>query len=196
MLRYILLGFLSYRPMTGYELKTFMDTSTSHFWHAYHSQIYTTLRKLEEEGLLTSQQEDPADRLSKRIYTLTPAGRAELNDWLGKPLTEMPQVKEDLLVRVFFSGQRDAGAVLEELRYQRRLHQEKLAVYRKIDEHDMMPADPDLPEHAHKTMVREAQFWRATLHFGISYETMYLTWLDDVIAWLEGEREATLPLSA
>ena len=54
MLKYVLLGFLNYTPMTGYELKQFMDESTANFWHAKQSQIYTTLKKLEEEGMLES----------------------------------------------------------------------------------------------------------------------------------------------
>ena len=48
MLKYILLGFVNYQPLTGYDLKTLIDGSTGHFWHAYHGQIYSTLHKLEE----------------------------------------------------------------------------------------------------------------------------------------------------
>ena len=51
MLKYAILGFLSYTPMTGYDIKLRMDRSTSHFWHAKLSQIYTTLKSLEEEQL-------------------------------------------------------------------------------------------------------------------------------------------------
>src|SRR5215510_9112051 len=98
MLKQILLGFLNYKPMTGYELKTSMDESTMHFWHAYHSQIYTTLRKLEEEGLLSSEMLEEDGSPTKRLYTLTDAGRKDLLAWLGHSLTELPDVKEDLLV--------------------------------------------------------------------------------------------------
>ena len=48
MIKFILLGFLNYQQMTGYELKQFMDESIAHFWHAYHSQIYTSLRQMEK----------------------------------------------------------------------------------------------------------------------------------------------------
>src|SRR5215216_1138048 len=106
MLKYILLGFLKYRAMTGYELKSIMDESTMHFWHAYHSQIYTTLRKLEADGLVSSELEDGYDHLTRRTYTLTEAGRTELSAWLNTPLTETVPEKEDLLVRIFFSAER------------------------------------------------------------------------------------------
>jgi DNA-binding PadR family transcriptional regulator len=130
MLSYILLGFLGYQPMTGYELKTVLDGSTMHFWHAHHSQIYTTLRDLEARGLLTSEVQESGDRLNRRVYTITDAGRAELQTWLDRPLTELPAAKEELLVRVFFSARRDRREVLDELRVQRALHEQKLQLFR------------------------------------------------------------------
>jgi len=42
MLKHAILGFLKYKPSTGYEIKQTMDKSTGHFWHAKQSQIYTT----------------------------------------------------------------------------------------------------------------------------------------------------------
>ena len=52
MLKYALLGFLHYGPMSGYELKRRMDNSITHFWHAKLSQIYTTLKDLQAGGLV------------------------------------------------------------------------------------------------------------------------------------------------
>ncbi|MFN8376037.1 MAG: PadR family transcriptional regulator [Anaerolineae bacterium] len=49
MLKYTLLGFLSYMSLTGYELESYMAETTAYFWHAKLSQIYATLKKLEEE---------------------------------------------------------------------------------------------------------------------------------------------------
>jgi len=43
MLKYVLLGALSYQPLTGYQLKQFIDSTARHFWHAQISQIYRTL---------------------------------------------------------------------------------------------------------------------------------------------------------
>ena len=49
-LKYALLGFLTYQSRSGYDLKQLMDVSTSNFWHAKQSQIYTTLKKMEKDG--------------------------------------------------------------------------------------------------------------------------------------------------
>jgi DNA-binding PadR family transcriptional regulator len=178
MLRYILLGFLTYQPMTGYDLKSLMEQSTSHFWHAYHSQIYTTLRKLEEEGMVTSEEiQEDDQRLNRRFYELTEAGRDDFLNWLYHSLAELPQVKEDLLVRLFFSGKRDRTAVLDELRLQRYLHQQKLDLYLQLQETRILP--DTVPQ-----VQAEVPFWRMTLDFGQRFERMYLQWLDDTIQQL------------
>jgi PadR family transcriptional regulator AphA len=181
MLKHILLGFLNYRPMTGYELKSLMDESTMHFWHAYHSQIYTTLRKLEEQGLVTSELEEGDDKLNRRTYTITDSGRADLRQWLDTPLTDIDTVKEGLLVRTFFSGERGKEDVADELRFQKQLHQRKLEQYQRLTEahiEAIMPADAE-------RAAQQIPFWSATLHFGIEYEKMYLNWLDTTLQIIE-----------
>ncbi|MEQ8674751.1 MAG: PadR family transcriptional regulator [Aggregatilineales bacterium] len=182
MLKFILLGFLNYKPMTGYELKSMMDDSTMHFWHAYHSQIYTTLRKLEAEGLLDSVQEDGDDKLNRRTYTITGAGRDELTAWLDTTLTAQVAVKEDLLVRLFFSALRDKDAVLTELRLQRQLHEQKLEYYHNLsaDSMNLLGDEAEL-----ELVAPQIPFWTATLRFGVGYEQMYLQWLDDTIQMIE-----------
>ncbi|MEM8778139.1 MAG: PadR family transcriptional regulator, partial [Cyanobacteria bacterium P01_G01_bin.49] len=132
MLKYILLGFLNYQQMTGYNLKRLIDNSTGHFWHAYHSQIYTTLRKMEQDGLVTSVIDDSDEKLERRIYDITNQGQSKLKQWLGKSLTELPPSKDSLLVRLFFSGSRSSEEVLNELKFQRQLHQQQLETYQQI----------------------------------------------------------------
>ncbi|MDJ0713744.1 MAG: PadR family transcriptional regulator [Prochloraceae cyanobacterium] len=183
MLKYILLGFLNYRSMTGYDLKRFIDGSTAHFWHAYHSQIYTTLRKMEQDGLVTSVIDDSDEKLERRIYEITEQGESKLKQWLGKSLTELPPSKDSLLVRLFFSGSRNRSDVLNELRFQRQLHQQQLELYQQIK-----PEPSPSESQANSDSVdfnREAKFWRMTLENGLAYEQMYLKWLDETIAKIE-----------
>jgi PadR family transcriptional regulator, regulatory protein AphA len=184
MLKYILLGFLNYHPMTGYDLKTIMEQSTMHFWHAYHSQIYTTLRKLEDEGMVTSEEEAGDDKLNRRIYHLTDKGRADWQAWLNTALTEQSPVKEELLVRIFFSAQRDPQALLDELHVQRQLHQQKLSLYQSLIPSFLIRGAGENTD-VHARLMSEAPFWAATLDFGIRYEQMYIAWLNDVIRHLK-----------
>jgi PadR family transcriptional regulator AphA len=175
MIKYILLGFLNYQPMTGYELKQMLDESIAHFWHAYHSQIYTTLRQMEQDGLVTSQFIKEDSSPDRRIYTITPAGREALVKWLDQMQMEPSPIKEELLVRIFFSAKRDPEQVLTELRLQRELHQKKASVYQAISAH--IPPKSNLE--------RDEAFWRLTLDMGMRYEEMYLAWLENAIRTIE-----------
>ncbi|MEW5870782.1 MAG: PadR family transcriptional regulator [Chloroflexota bacterium] len=179
MIKFILLGFLNYQPMTGYDLKQTIDESSAHFWHAHHSQIYTTLRKMEQDSLVTSEfiQEDSAP--DRRIYTITSSGRDALKAWLDKTLMELSPIKEELLVRIFFSAQRDPLEVLTELRLQRELHQKKAAAYQALSS----PTSTQIPKHP--GLERDEKFWRLTLDMGIRYEEMYLAWLENAIRTIE-----------
>jgi PadR family transcriptional regulator AphA len=176
MLKNILLGFLNYGPMTGYKLKQTIDTSTSFFWHAHHSQIYTTLRQMEKEGLVSSLFKHEDDALRRRVYTLTDKGKKALNTWLDTPMTEVSQVKEDFLVRMFFSARRDPEQVMDELKEQKRLHQDMLKGYQQLQD--------SIPHYGHpkfEGIEREQKFWNLTLEMGFLFEKMYLEWLDIAI---------------
>ena len=180
MIKNILLGFLNYMPLTGYDLKQSIDHSTAHFWHAHHSQIYTTLRQMEEEGLVTSQFVYEAGQPNRRVYTITEAGRQQLKEWLDQPMLEMAALKEDFMVRIFFSGQREPEKVLNELKMQLELHRQKLEVYHHIP-------DDDGNEEAFPQQKREEAFWHATLDMGIHYEETYIQWLERTISMVENQ---------
>jgi PadR family transcriptional regulator, regulatory protein AphA len=181
MIKFILLGFLNYQPMTGYELKQTMDHSVSHFWHAYHSQIYTTLRQMEADALVVSEFIHSEGQPDRRVYSLTDSGRVELKTWLDQSLTEMSPIKEELILRLFFSASRDKNSVLAELHLQREMHQKKLNEYHGLTVGEIEENAKSIPQ-----LARDARFWRMTLYMGISYEKMYLEWLDQTIREIEG----------
>jgi DNA-binding PadR family transcriptional regulator len=180
MIKYILLGFLNYQPLTGYELKQTIDDSTAHFWHAYHSQIYTTLRQMEEEGVVISEYVLEEGQPNRRIYSITAAGKQAIQDWLNQTLTEVTPIKEELLVRLFFSAQRDPQQVLTELRLQLELHLSRLQAYHAIA--GQMAGDHGIAE---VDLSRDRVFWQLTLDMGTRYEEAYIGWLQDSIQKIE-----------
>ncbi len=50
--QYALLGILSQCEMNGYEIRKYIETTISFFWNESFGQIYPTLKRLEEEGLI------------------------------------------------------------------------------------------------------------------------------------------------
>ena len=182
MLKYALLGFLSYYPMTGYDLKQAMDRSTSHFWHAKLSQIYTTLKALEGEGSVASTLETQQERPDRRVYAITDYGRQDLLQWLAQPETGLSPKKETLVLKLFFSAQLDRQTILTQLRLQRDLHRQQMAYYQDAGLQNIQRAAADHPE-----LAKDAVLWEATRQFGEKYEELYVRWLEETIELIEAQ---------
>lgn len=182
MLKYVLLGVLNYQPLTGYQLKQFMDQAAGHFWYAQTSQIYRTLDQLEKDGMLTSHIQAQEERPDRRLYQITPAGQTELRAWLAEPMTELQTSKDALLVRLYFSAQMDKATILTQLRVQRALHQRQLDLYR-----DDIPALIQQSAALHPELKRDAILWDATRRNGELIEEAYIRWLDETIERVEKE---------
>ncbi len=180
MLQSILLGFLNYRPQTGYELKQLMDKSTSHFWHAKQSQIYTTLKKMEREGWITSRVETQKGRPDRVVYRITKSGLKTFESWVSNPIRELDLHKDALLVKLFFSARAGREALLTQLRLLRNLHQRKAQLYKTQTKkviQEFVAKRPDLK--------KDAFLWEATRRFGEQYEQMCLNWLEETITSVE-----------
>ncbi|MFJ8361453.1 PadR family transcriptional regulator [Streptomyces sp. NPDC093984] len=99
-LRHALLGLLSERPASGYDLLKLFDTSLATVWPATQSQIYTELTRLADAGLITVAAEGPRGR---KEYAVTEQGMAELRHWLTETAPQR-NTRSDILLRVFFLG--------------------------------------------------------------------------------------------
>jgi DNA-binding PadR family transcriptional regulator len=104
---YAILGLLSLRSFTTYELAEQMRRSLGQFWPRAESGIYTEPKKLVELGLATAETEFVGQRARQR-YTITAAGRKALKQWIPKQ-SAPPQVECEGLLKVFFAerGTRD-----------------------------------------------------------------------------------------
>ena len=130
-LKHAILGFLSHRPLSGYELKKGFDRSVSHFWPANQSQIYRTLAQLDEEGFVEKEIVEREERLDMKIYNITEAGRGELHRWLSTPLPEIDN-REPFLIQVFFGGSLSDDEMIRLMQAKLRSIEERLAVYTAI----------------------------------------------------------------
>lgn len=98
----VILGMVGLGQTTGYDIKQLVDHSTRFFWAASYGQIYPELRRLEEAGLLSSRQEPTGGR-PRTVYELTPAGRAALDDWLRSDTDLMGEMRDEGMLKLFFS---------------------------------------------------------------------------------------------
>ncbi len=97
-LRYALLGLLAEEPASGYDLtKKFQRVLQRYAWHAQHSQIYPQLNQMAADGLITVIAQGARGR---RTYAITPAGRADLRQWMLNP-PDVIVVRNELVLRLF-----------------------------------------------------------------------------------------------
>ena len=186
-LQHAILGFLSWQSMTGYDLKTqAFDQSVAHFWPADQAQIYRTLEKLAEQGLVEVEVEMQVDRPNRKIYSITDAGKAELHHWLLKP-QELPIHREPFLVQLFFGDQLRNAELVAQLDAQLAQHQQQLAVYEKIE----FPNTADCGPGQERSLILN----RMTLNMGMRLEKMYIEWIEackDILQTLPDKSQAAL----
>jgi DNA-binding PadR family transcriptional regulator len=178
-LKYTLLGFLNLAPMTGYELKKNLDRSTQAFWHAGLNQIYPALKALEETGLVSARTAPQEGRPDRRVYRITAGGRAELLQWLRRPIHELPPSKNVALLKLFFAGYLHRDEILLHLRGQLELHQEELRRYRE----DVKPMIAEIVSRTGRK--REGTMWELVRELGESHERTYADWLGGAIRTVE-----------
>lgn len=98
-IQYALLGMVSCRPMTGYDLKKLMQESAFMHWSGNNNQIYKALLALEDEGLVQGEVQHQEGAPSKKIYTITQEGIRELKNWL-KSAPEPPESRNAFLIQL------------------------------------------------------------------------------------------------
>ncbi len=177
-LSHALLSLLLYKPCSGYDLAKRFDSSVEgsvgFFWDASHQQIYRELTRLEEQGWLRSETIHQESRPNKRIYYVTDEGKSAFQAWVAQPIAMSP-IKDELLVKVFGGHAVPRATILAELNHHYHQHQQRLAIYRNIEQQFFQ--NPD-------ALPTDRMFIYLTLRFGISYEQMWLTWYDETTTHL------------
>ena len=92
-----LLALLSERPRYGYELKSEFDQRTGNSWPVNIGQVYTTLDRLERDGLVTRGAEDAEGRV---VYSITDAGRREVAGWFSAPVEPSTPPRNELAIKI------------------------------------------------------------------------------------------------
>jgi DNA-binding PadR family transcriptional regulator len=115
-----LLALLAKEPAHGYELKHALEQT---FGQAYPSpnigQIYVTLKRLEADGIVRSEDVEQDSRPNKRVYELTPKGREQLTAWVQEPI-EGPRVRDEFFMKLVLAPMAGLADRMELINAQRR----------------------------------------------------------------------------
>jgi DNA-binding PadR family transcriptional regulator len=126
--RYGLLALLDEGPSHGYQLKTAFERRTGGNWALNIGQVYTTIQRLERDGLVEAMDTPAADD-DRREYRITGAGRAQLEAWFDNPVVAEAPARDELTIKVLLAvaaGDVDVTALIQR---QRRASVEQLQAY-------------------------------------------------------------------
>ena len=160
----IILGFLRFRPRSGYDIKQAVEISTQFFWGASFGQIYPELRRLEQAGFVRVESEGGRRR---RAYGLTTAGEQALAEWLrGDGDGDLFQYRDEGLLRLFFSDFTDPAVALANVRRMREWREEAIAFFRT-----------QIGPHAQEDVELGYRFPEKALEFGVVMLEAQAAWL-------------------
>jgi DNA-binding PadR family transcriptional regulator len=160
-LRHALLALLSEGPSYGWKLRQDFEERTGEVWPVNGGQVYTTLQRLERDGLIESDEAEAEG--AQRRFRLTEDGRDELGRWLQTPPDLSAPPRDDLVIKVTIAvgvPGIDARAVLQ---VHRRHLLEVMREYARVKE--------ATPDEVNLAMVADAEIFRLDAQ---------VRWLDSV----------------
>jgi PadR family transcriptional regulator AphA len=122
----LLLGMIRLGRTTGYEIKQLVDVSARFFWTTSYGQIYPELKRLEEQGLIRGEDAATNGR-ARRSYELTADGEDALDGWLHSDAPLLFEMRDEGLLKLFFSEGMGAEEKRELIASMRARHEEVLA---------------------------------------------------------------------
>jgi PadR family transcriptional regulator, regulatory protein AphA len=167
-----LLGLLSIRSWTAYELTQQMRRALRWAWPRSEANLYNEIKRLVPLGLAVAVEEEVGGRTRAR-YEITDDGRAAVAAWLGTRPPAPPQVQAEALLRLFVADQGtpdDLRATIADTRHQIiEVMQDAILILEEYSsEH------PPFPDRAHLNVL--------FIHFFVDYLHLVLKWCDEAEA--------------
>jgi DNA-binding PadR family transcriptional regulator len=159
----VILGMIALGNHTGYDIKQLVDKSTRHFWAASYGQIYPELRRLERAGLVQGRDE-PSGGRPRTVYELSDTGRQALERWLSSEDAPLYELRDESMLKLFFSDLGAPGVAIECVRAMRSLQERKREQLRQLQRKapSMRPGP------------------RLTLELGLGMTSWLIEWCEEV----------------
>lgn len=169
---------LSESPMNGNQLKTAFESRTGSTWPLNIGQAYTTLQRLERDGLV-----EPHAGGDSELYKLTPDGRAAVREWWDSPVERSRPTRDELAIKLTLAVSAPGVDVSLVVQRQRTESMRMLHQYTRLKAQAKHAPEQDMAW----------QLLRDSLIFHTEAE---IRWLDHVEATLVREASAEKPLPA
>ena len=174
--RHAVLALLERGPMYGYGLRVAFEESTGGTWPLNIGQVYTTLARLERDGLVEPDAESNGGSHgtgAKVNYRITDDGRATLERWFETPLERRQRPRDELAIKLAMALTTPGVDV------RRVLQKQRSATLRTLRELTRAKAQADPTADAAWLLVNESMIFQAEAE---------ARWLDHCEAQLTGDR--------
>jgi len=169
-IEYAILGLLSLKPLSGYDLKKIFEESIALYWSGNNNEIYRSLLELRDQGLVTVEVQPQESLPARKVYSITAEGRQALASWAGTA-PALPQKRHTLLLQLAWADALSAPEIDRLLAD----YEDELANQILLCQAQLMPPSggrPRFPDPSQARSAREATLWRALLS---NYLIFYLT---------------------
>jgi len=169
-IKYVILGYLSWQPMTGYDVKKIIADSEILPWSANNNQIYRALVQLHNDGCVTKSIENQVGAPNRHVYTITEEGNQSLKQWVGTE-PELPRSKKSFLNQLLWADSLTSEEIDELLEdYLNAVSDKRFLV--------MVQADrkPNMPERT----SREQYLWNMIYKNWINQYEVELNWIRQI----------------
>jgi len=171
---FALLGILNTEPMSGYDLRSYIQQSIGYFWQESYGQIYPALRRLHAKRLVSKERAEKSQGPARYVYSITAKGKSVLAQWLASE-PEPETVRNELLLRLFFGvmGERTHQMRHVESLLERQRH--RLSQFEMV-ERELQQQHTDDPGYL---------YWSSTLSYGLHITRARVAWCEETLAWLK-----------
>ena len=182
---YAILGLLSWRPLTGYDVKGLFANSVAMHWSGNNNQIYKTLIDLHRNDLVSVEVQNRESGPLRKVYTITDAGRTVLREWVTTT-PEPPQLRHPLLIQLAWADQLSADALTTLLtQYKDELETQLSMLQNQVkNQPDLNKTSATYLNITQARTTREAFLWRMIQENWISFYQNELNWLHELSAGL------------
>jgi len=101
-LKFGILGLLAEQPLHAYAVKARFEDLLGGSWEVNIGQVYTTLQRLERDGLV--EPAEPRGDRGRLPYRLTEVGRKAIETWLAEPESEPQQLREAIYLKLLLAA--------------------------------------------------------------------------------------------
>ena len=107
----VILGVLMKKPMSGYDIKQYIEIHFPFFFVASYGTIYPTLNKMEKDGYITKELQIQEGKPNKNVYSITEKGKEAFYMYLDSPV-EPISIRFDFIMRMHFGHHAKSEKVL------------------------------------------------------------------------------------